>query len=123
LFLGGGPGFPAVGFVEDVGVFFAVEGGFVGFVLFEAVEIFEEEEPGGLLGVVELGGAAGFFAEGVVDVAEGLFEHFRMERRWRPFMGIENTGEGWGWPDGVGGIGSGETGRGSKWLTGAKRPG
>jgi hypothetical protein len=28
-----------------------------------------------LFGVVELGGAAGFFPEDVVDVAEGLFEH------------------------------------------------
>jgi hypothetical protein len=28
-----------------------------------------------LLGVVELGGAAGVLAEGVVDVAEGLFKH------------------------------------------------
>ena len=43
--------------------------------MFEAVEVFEEEEPGGLLGVVELGGAAGLFAEDVVDVFEGLFEH------------------------------------------------
>jgi hypothetical protein len=38
-------------------------------------EIFEKEEPGGLLGVVELGGAAGFLAENVVDVFEDLFEH------------------------------------------------
>jgi hypothetical protein len=51
-----------------------VEGGFVGTIVFEAVEIFEEEEPGGLFGVVELGGAAGLFAEDVVDVFEGLFE-------------------------------------------------
>jgi hypothetical protein len=28
-----------------------------------------------LLGVVELGGAAGLFAQNVVDVFEGLFEH------------------------------------------------
>jgi hypothetical protein len=31
--------------------------------------------PRGLLGVVELGGAAGFLAEHVVDVLESLFEH------------------------------------------------
>jgi hypothetical protein len=31
--------------------------------------------PGGLLGVVQLGGAAGLFAENVVDVLEGLFKH------------------------------------------------
>ena len=42
---------------------------------FEAVEVFQEQQPGGLLGVVEFGGAAGFFAEDVVDVFEGLFKH------------------------------------------------
>ena len=47
----------------------------VGAVLLERVEIFKEEEPGGLLGVVELGGAAGLLAGDVVDVLEGLFEH------------------------------------------------
>lgn len=51
-FLGGGPSVPAVGL-----------GG-----------VLEEEESGGLLGVVEFGGTAGFLAEGVVDVAEGFFE-------------------------------------------------
>jgi len=71
----GRPGVPAAGLVEDEGVFLAFEGGFVGFVMFEGIEVFEEEEPGGLLGVIEFGGAAGFFAEDVVDVFEGLFEH------------------------------------------------
>ena len=72
---GGGPDVPAVGFFEDEGVLFAFEGGFVGAVLFEAVEVFEEEEPGGLLGVVELGGAARLFPENVVDILEGLLKH------------------------------------------------
>ncbi len=70
-----GPALPAVGLVEDEGVFLALERGFVGLVLLQAVEVFQEEEPGGLLGVVELGGAAGLFPEDVVDVFEGLFEH------------------------------------------------
>ncbi len=70
-----GPGFPAALLFEDVGVAFAVESGFVGPVLFEAVEVFQEDEQGGLFGVVEFGGAAGLFAEDVVDVFEGLFEH------------------------------------------------
>ena len=75
LALGRGPRFPAVGFVEEVGVFPAVEGGFGGLVVFEGVEVFQEEQPGGLLGVVEFAGAAGVFPEDVVDVFEGLFEH------------------------------------------------
>jgi hypothetical protein len=61
--------------VEDVDILMACEAGFDGAVFFEVVKVFEEEEPGGLLGVVELGGAAGFFSEHVVDVSEGLFEH------------------------------------------------
>ncbi len=73
--LGRGPGFPAIGLVEEESVLFALEFGFHGALLLERFEIFEEEEPGGLLGVVQLGGAAGFLAENVVDVFEDLFEH------------------------------------------------
>jgi hypothetical protein len=43
--------------------------------VFQAFEVFEEEKPGGLLGVVELGGAASLLAEDVVNILEGLFEH------------------------------------------------
>jgi hypothetical protein len=75
--LGRGPDVPAIGLVEDVGVFFALERGLVGLVLLEPVEIFQEQEPGCLLGVVELGGAAGLFPEDVVDVLECLFKHGR----------------------------------------------
>ena len=82
--LGGGPGFPAVGLVEDEGVFLPFEGGFVGLVLLQPVEVFQEQEPGGLLGVVEFGRAAGFFPENVVDVLEGLFEHGVRQSLRRP---------------------------------------
>ena len=40
LALGRGPRLPAVGFVEDVGVFLPVQLGFVSLVLFQPVEIF-----------------------------------------------------------------------------------
>ncbi len=76
---GGGPFVPAVGLVEEESVLFAVEGGFIGFVLLERVEVFQEEEPGGLLGVVQLGGAAGLLAEDIVNVLEGLFKHGRRD--------------------------------------------
>src|SRR6266568_18600 len=75
LALGCGPLVPAVGLVEKEGVLFAVEGGFIGFVLLEGVEVFQEKEPGGLLGVVQLRSATGLFAEDVVNVLEGLFKH------------------------------------------------
>ena len=37
--------------------------------------VFQEEEPGALLGVVQFAGASGVFPEDVVDVFEGLLEH------------------------------------------------
>ena len=73
--LRGGPLLPAVGRVKDEGVGLAFEGGFVGFILFEAIEVLEEEQPRGLLRVVELAAAARLFPEHVVDVLEGLLEH------------------------------------------------
>src|SRR5260370_35590093 len=75
LGLGRGPFFPTVGLVEEEGVLFAIEGGFIGFVLLEGVEGFQEKEPGGLLGVVQLRGATGLFAEDAVNVLEALFKH------------------------------------------------
>jgi len=58
-----------------VGVFLAVERGFGGLVVFEGIEVFQEEQPRGLLGVVEFAGATGIFPEDIIDVFEGLFEH------------------------------------------------
>ena len=78
LALGRGPGLPAVGLVEDVGVLLALQRGLVGAVLLQPVEVLQEEQPGRLLGVVELGGAAGLFPEDVVDVLEGLFKHWHL---------------------------------------------
>ncbi|HEY4930912.1 MAG TPA: hypothetical protein VII23_05010 [Terriglobales bacterium] len=72
---GRGPGSPAVRLVEDGGVGLASKGGFGGFLLLQGVKVFQEEKPGSLLGVVELGGASGFFTQDVVNVTEGLFEH------------------------------------------------
>jgi hypothetical protein len=41
----------------------------------EGIEVFQEQEPGALLGVIQFAGASGVFPEDVVDVFEGLFEH------------------------------------------------
>ncbi len=69
------PNLPSVGFIEDGGVSFAFQRGFVCLVLFQPVEILQEEKPGGLLGIVEFRGATGLSPENVVDVFEGLFKH------------------------------------------------
>jgi hypothetical protein len=70
-----GSEFVAVGLIEDVGVALAVQGGFVGPILFQPVEVFQEQEPGGLLGVVEFGGTARFLSEHVVYIPERLLKH------------------------------------------------
>jgi len=75
LALGRGPGFPAVQFVEDVRVSLAVQCGLIGAVLLEPIEVFQEQQPGRLLRVVQFGRAARFFPQDIVDILEGLFEH------------------------------------------------
>jgi hypothetical protein len=46
-----------------VGVFLSIEGGFCRLVGFEGVEVFQEEQPRSLLGVVEFAGADDVFGE------------------------------------------------------------
>jgi hypothetical protein len=75
LALGRGPAFPSVGFIEQVSVLPALDLGDRQPLLFEIVEIFEEQQPRGLLGVVEFGGTARLLAEDIVDISECLFEH------------------------------------------------
>jgi hypothetical protein len=70
-----GPCFPSVGFVEDEGVFLALQLGIHRFVLRQPVQVFQEQEPRGLLRVVQLGSAASFLSKNVVDIFEGLFKH------------------------------------------------
>ena len=75
LVLRRGPGFPTVRLVEQVAVFLAFELRFHRLAVFQLVEILQEQQPRGLLGVVQLGGAARFLAQVVVDIPEGLFKH------------------------------------------------
>src|SRR5207302_324913 len=74
LVLGRGPAIPPIWLVEDVAVLLASQRGFRALVLLKIVEVFQEQQPGRLLSVIELSGAAGFLAEHVVDVFEGLLE-------------------------------------------------
>ena len=74
LALGRGPALPAIGCFEDVGVFLPVERRLGGFVLLQPVEVFQEKQPRGLLGGVQLAGATGVLSEHVVDVFAGLLE-------------------------------------------------
>ena len=42
---------------------------------FQIVEVSQEQHPRGLLGVIELGRATGFFSENVVKISEDVFKH------------------------------------------------
>jgi len=77
-----GPTFPTVGRIEDEAVLLAFERSFGGLVLLHRVEVFEEEQPRALLGVVQFAGAARVLMQDVVDVFEGLFEHFFLAPHW-----------------------------------------
>ena len=73
--LGRGPALPAVGLFEFVGVCLPAEGGLVGAVLLQAVEILQKQQPRGLFRVIQLGRASRLFPEDVVYILEGLLKH------------------------------------------------
>jgi hypothetical protein len=56
----------------------ALQLGFQSSILLQAIEVLEKEEPGGLLGIIEFGGATGLFPEDIINVLEGLFEHVKL---------------------------------------------
>jgi hypothetical protein len=61
--------------VDDRSASTARELGLKRALLLQVVEIFKEKQPAGLLDIIELGRAARFFPQNVVDILEGLFEH------------------------------------------------
>jgi hypothetical protein len=72
---GRGPGRPAVGFVDNEAIGPAHQLRLLRALVFEIVQVLEKQHPRSLLGVIQLGGATGFFPEHVVDVANGLLKH------------------------------------------------
>ena len=69
------PAFPLVLLFQQESVRPAFQVGHHRLVALQRVQVFEEQQPGGLLGVVQFAGAAGILVQDVVDVLEGLFEH------------------------------------------------
>jgi hypothetical protein len=68
------PTLPAIFLLDDVGVFLTLQRGLNALVLLKTVEVFQEQEPGGLLNVVEFGCAACLFPRDVVDVLKCLLK-------------------------------------------------
>ena len=60
-------------------VFPAFQPGHGGFLVLQGIEVFQKQQPRGLLGVVQLAGASGVLVKDVTDVFEGLFEHGRVK--------------------------------------------
>ena len=75
LAFGCSPAFPAVGRVENVGVFLAFERSLGALVLLKIVKVFQEQQSGRLLGVIEFAGATRLFPKEAIDVFESLFKH------------------------------------------------
>jgi hypothetical protein len=70
-----GPFIPAIAPVEDIAVFPAIQPRLGRLVLLQPVQVFQEQQPGGLLGVIQLGGTTGLFSEHIINIFERLFEH------------------------------------------------
>jgi hypothetical protein len=69
-----GKGFP-VDEIVDEGVFLSHQLGLYCLVQFQVINVLQKQQSGGLLGVIQLGGAASLFPENIVDVSESLSEH------------------------------------------------
>jgi|GEM_PF-4467327 hypothetical protein len=57
-----------MGLIDDEGIGLARKLGGEGLFLFQVAEVFEKQHPGGLLRVIEPGGAACLLAEDVIDI-------------------------------------------------------
>ena len=77
--LGRGPTCPLVLLFQNGRVLLPDQFGFGFAFLLKIFQILQEQQPGGLFGVIEFGGASGFFAEDVVNILECLFEHSSAE--------------------------------------------
>jgi hypothetical protein len=66
---------PAVVRIENIGVFFPLQLSLRGFIGFERIEVFQEQQPRALFRVIQLTGASGIFVQDVVDIFKGLFKH------------------------------------------------
>lgn len=72
---GHGPAGPLELPVDNGRVGLAGEFGGGGAVFLQVIQVLEEEDPGGLLHIVQLASATGILVEDVVDILECLFEH------------------------------------------------
>ena len=70
-----GPCGPAMRLIENELVGVADKLGLLSLLALQVVEVFEEQEPGGLLGVVEFRRAPGLFPKHVIEILESLFKH------------------------------------------------
>ena len=75
LGLRGGPGVPTEHLFDNPFVGFALEFGFFFALGFEVVQVLEEQDPRGLLHVIQFVAASTLFPEDVVDIVKSLLKH------------------------------------------------
>lgn len=66
--------FPAILRIKNVVVSFAFQQGLGDFAPLQPIQILEEQQPRGLLGIVKLAGATGILVQDVVDILKSLFK-------------------------------------------------
>ena len=54
----------------------------------KVIDVFEKEDPGGLLDVIELAATPGILVEDVIDILEGVLEH------WAPWVNVLSLSAG-----------------------------
>jgi hypothetical protein len=69
------PGFPSIVFIENIAVSLALDLGLHHAILFQPIEIFQEQQPRRLLGITEFRRAAGFLVQDIVNISRGWFKH------------------------------------------------
>ncbi len=69
-----GPYGPAIFFVEDKVVLLSIHLGDLRLVVLQRFQIFKEQQPRALLGVIQLAGATGILVQDVVDIFKRLLE-------------------------------------------------
>lgn len=71
------PGIPAERFVENMGVRLPIQSRRRIAFRLQSIQVFQEQQPGSLLSVIQLAGTPRVFPEDVIDVLECLFKHNR----------------------------------------------
>jgi len=69
------PRIPAVLLIENVRVFLPVELGLHNLIVFQRIKVFQEEQPGSLLRIIQFTRTTSILPEDIIDILKSLFKH------------------------------------------------